>query len=99
MPLSSKLLISFSLFFSAASLLVLNEVFAKTVEHEKEHRYGGLPAEATTHFGYSFVLSWLVFVLFLLGGIVFLFMSQKKKAEYAGSREALEDEPMEIFRR
>lgn len=70
----------------------------KTIEHE-ENKHGTLHVDAVTHFGYSFVLSWLVFVFFVLGGLIFLFMSHKKKAEYADSNEALEDEPMEIFRR
>ncbi|XP_012935879.1 uncharacterized protein LOC106011290 [Aplysia californica] len=86
-------------FMAAACLLVLNEVFVKTVEHEKENMPGRIPLQAETHYGYSFILSWLVFCFFVLAGLVLLFTSHKKKAEYADSSEALEDEPMEIFRR
>ncbi|CAL1531324.1 unnamed protein product [Lymnaea stagnalis] len=86
-------------FMTAACLLVLNEVFVKTVEHEKKNMPGRIPIEAETHYGYSFVLSWIVFVFFVIAGLIFLFMSHKKKPEYADGNEAMEDEPMEIFRR
>ncbi|GFN81911.1 voltage-dependent calcium channel gamma-1 subunit [Plakobranchus ocellatus] len=85
-------------FMTAACLLVLNEVFVKTVEHEREKMPERIPRDAHTHYGFSFVLSWLVFVIFVLAGLIFLFTSHKKKAEYADGTEALEDEPMEIRR-
>ena len=84
---------------SAACLLVLNEVFVKTVEHEKENMPDRIPPVAHTYYGYSFVLSWIVFVLFVLAGLVFLLLSHKRKAEYADNNDALEDEPMQLGRR
>nr|KAG5710485.1 hypothetical protein BaRGS_022303 [Batillaria attramentaria] len=86
-------------FMTAACLLVLNEVFVKTVEHEKEHMPDRVPIEADTSYGFSFVLSWIVFIIFVLAGMVFLFMSRKRKNEYADRDDALEDEPMQLGRR
>ncbi|GFS22850.1 voltage-dependent calcium channel gamma-1 subunit [Elysia marginata] len=83
---------------TAACLLVLNEVFVKTAKHEKEKMADHVPQDGRSDYGYSFVLSWLVFVIFVLAGLIFLFTSHKKKAEYADGTEALEDEPMEIRR-
>ncbi|XP_070188142.1 voltage-dependent calcium channel gamma-1 subunit-like [Littorina saxatilis] len=85
-------------FMTAACLLVLNEVFVKTVNHEKENMPERIPREAETSYGFSFVLSWIVFVMFVLAGLVFLIYSRKKKAEYADG-EDLEDEPMQLGRR
>ncbi|XP_025105222.1 LOW QUALITY PROTEIN: peripheral myelin protein 22-like [Pomacea canaliculata] len=86
-------------FMTAACLLVLNEVFVKTVEHEKEHMPERIPPEAHTEYGFSFVLSWISFVLFVLAGLVFLLMSHKRKPEYADNNDAIEDEPMQLGRR
>ncbi|XP_055876137.1 uncharacterized protein LOC106074474 isoform X2 [Biomphalaria glabrata] len=86
-------------FMTAACLLVLNEVFIKTVDHEKKSMPDRIPLESVTRYGYSFILSWIVFVLFILAGLIFLFMSHKKKPEYTDGNEAIEDEPVEIFRR
>ncbi|PVD38733.1 hypothetical protein C0Q70_01355 [Pomacea canaliculata] len=70
-----------------------------TVEHEKEHMPERIPPEAHTEYGFSFVLSWIVFVLFVLAGLVFLLMSHKRKPEYADNNDAIEDEPMQLGRR
>ncbi|XP_076458419.1 voltage-dependent calcium channel gamma-1 subunit-like isoform X2 [Babylonia areolata] len=86
-------------FMTAACILVLNEVFSKTTDHEQDSVSGRLPIQAETSYGFSFVLSWIVFVIFLLAGLVFLFLSHKRKAEYADeAEEGLEDEPMHLGR-
>jgi hypothetical protein len=84
---------------SAACLLVLNEVFVKTVEHEKANMPERIPPQAATQYGYSFIMSWIVFVIFVLAGMVFLLLSHKRKAEYADHDDGLEDEPMQLGRR
>ncbi|KAL8595018.1 hypothetical protein ACOMHN_001997 [Nucella lapillus] len=85
-------------FMTAACLLVLNEVFVKTVEHEKENMPERIPRDAATTYGYSFILSWIVFVVFVLAGMVFLLLSHKRKAKYADNNDAVEDEPMHLGR-
>lgn len=86
-------------FMTAACLLVLNEVFVKMVDHEKTNMPERIPKESVTSFGYSFILSWIVFVIFVLAGMVFLLMSHKRKAEYADHEDGQEDEPMQLGRR
>ncbi|KAK3777525.1 hypothetical protein RRG08_044815 [Elysia crispata] len=93
-----KRLVALLHFMTAGCVLVLNEVFVKTANHEKEKIYDQDLVDSHFNYGYSFVLSWLVFVIFVLAGLIFLFTSHKKKAEYADGTEALEDEPMEIRR-
>ncbi|KAL8597367.1 hypothetical protein ACOMHN_056130 [Nucella lapillus] len=86
-------------FMTAACILVLNEVLSKTAQHERDSLPAHLPVQAAASYGFSFVLSWIVFVLFVLAGIVFLFLSHKRKAEYADqSEDGLEDEPMHLGR-
>ncbi|PVD38732.1 hypothetical protein C0Q70_01354 [Pomacea canaliculata] len=87
-------------FMTAACLLVLNEVFVKTVEHEKEHmpeNASRLRRTLSTAFLSSSPGS--SFVLFVLAGLVFLLMSHKRKPEYADNNDAIEDEPMQLGRR
>ncbi|RUS73715.1 hypothetical protein EGW08_018521, partial [Elysia chlorotica] len=92
-----KRLVALLHFMSAACILVLNEVFVKTANHEKDN-YDKDLNDSSFSYGYSYVFSWIVFVIFVLAGLTFLFTSHKKKAEYADGTEALEDEPMEIRR-
>ncbi|ESO87434.1 hypothetical protein LOTGIDRAFT_127872 [Lottia gigantea] len=87
-------------FMTAACILVLNEVFVKAIEHEKEHLAGRFPINGVSSYGFSFILSWLVFVVFVCVGLVFLFVSHKRKADMADIDDELaqEDEPMQLGR-
>ncbi|XP_041363415.1 epithelial membrane protein 2-like [Gigantopelta aegis] len=81
-------------------ILVLNEVFSKSTQHEKRPTDLQLAGESQTSYGYSFVFSWMVFVVFIIVGLIFLFTSHKRKAEMADVDDVLaqEDEPMQLGR-
>ncbi|KAL5017936.1 hypothetical protein ScPMuIL_003658 [Solemya velum] len=85
---------------TAVCVLVLNEVFIRTTEYSTSKLPGSRVKNAKLSYGYSFALSWLVFVVYVLAGIVFLLMSHKKKTEMADIVDHLaeEDEPVTIGR-
>ncbi|XP_052789451.1 epithelial membrane protein 2-like [Mya arenaria] len=87
-------------FMTAACIVVMNEVFIRTTEYADEHLPARIPRKAEHDYGYSFVLSWIVFVFYLCAGVVFLFLSQKRKAKMADSDDdlAVEDEPVRLRR-
>ncbi|KAK6169020.1 hypothetical protein SNE40_020150 [Patella caerulea] len=87
-------------FMTAACILVLNEVFVKAVEHEREHLADRFPDGGDSEYGFSFVFSWLVFIVFVVVGLIFLFVSHKRKADMGEDDDALaqEDEPMQLGR-
>ena len=86
--------------FSGGCILVLNEVFSKSTQHEKRPTDVRVAGESHTSYGYSFVFSWMVFVVFIVVGLIFLFTSRKRKAEMADTVDVLaqEDEPMQLGR-
>ncbi|KAJ8318563.1 hypothetical protein KUTeg_003654 [Tegillarca granosa] len=85
---------------TAACVLVENEVFIRRVEHADNKLPERIPENATHSYGYSFILSWIAFVFYVLAGIVFLLTSHKRKAEMADVSDdhVLEDEPVAIRR-
>ncbi|CAC5418566.1 unnamed protein product [Mytilus coruscus] len=87
-------------FMTAACVLVENEVFIRRTEYAKTKLPLRLPKEADHSYGYSFVLSWICFVIFLGAGCVFLFSSHKRKADNLNEElDDLEiDEPIAIRR-
>ncbi|CAG2230197.1 voltage-dependent calcium channel gamma-3 subunit-like [Mytilus edulis] len=87
-------------FMTAACVLVENEVFIRRTEYAKTKLPLRLPKEADHSYGYSFVLSWICFVIFLGAGCVFLFSSHKRKADNLNDElDDLEiDEPIAIRR-
>ena len=86
--------------FSAGCIVVMNEVFIRTTEYADENLPARIPKKAEHEYGYSFVLSWIVFVFYLCAGLVFLFTSQKRKTKMADSDDelAVEDEPVRLRR-
>lgn len=78
----------------------MNEVFIRTTEYGEENLPARIPKGAQYEYGYSFVLSWIVFVFYIAAGIVFLFVSHKRKVKFGESDDVLaeEDEPMQIRR-
>ncbi|WAQ96443.1 hypothetical protein MAR_029133 [Mya arenaria] len=82
------------------ALLHFMTVFIRTTEYADEHLPARIPRKAEHDYGYSFVLSWIVFVFYLCAGVVFLFLSQKRKAKMADSDDdlAVEDEPVRLRR-
>lgn len=84
---------------SGACIIVMNEVFIRTTEYADAHLPERFP-HAEYQFGYSFVLSWIVFVFYIGAGIAFLVISHKRKAKMGESEDELaeEDEPMQIRR-
>lgn len=87
-------------FMTAACVLVENEVFIRRTEYAKSKLPLRLPKQAEHSYGYSFVLSWISFVLFLGAGVIFLFASHKKKSDNLNDQmDNLEiDEPVAIRR-
>lgn len=85
---------------TAACIVVMNEVFIRTTEYGEQHLPARFPQGAEYEYGYSFVLSWIVFVFYIGAGIAFLFVSHKRKAKMGESDDVLaeEDEPMQIRR-
>ncbi|CAI9739418.1 epithelial membrane 2-like [Octopus vulgaris] len=85
---------------TAACLLVLNEVYIKSVDHGIDHIPARHPKIATYRYGFSFILSWISFVIYFLAGCVFLFASHKQKTEMADEEDELaeQDEPMHLGR-
>lgn len=85
---------------TAACIVVMNEVFIRTTEYGEENLPARIPKGAQYEYGYSFVLSWIVFVFYIAAGIVFLFVSHKRKVKFGESDDVLaeEDEPMQIRR-
>lgn len=77
----------------------MNEVFIRTTEHADTHLPERIPQRAIHQYGYSFVLSWVVFVIYIVAGLVFLFVSHKRKAKFAEDDDfAEEDEPVRLRR-
>ena len=85
---------------TAVSVVVLNEVFVRTVEYAEQNLPERHPDHADHFYGYSFILSWIVFVFYIAAFLVFLFLSHKRKTEMADVVDKLaeEDEPMRLGR-
>ena len=86
--------------FSAACLLVLNEVYIKSVDHGIAHIPARHPKMSDYKYGFSFILSWISFSVYFLAGCMFLFASHKRKSEMADDDDerAEQDEPMRLGR-
>ena len=79
----------------------MNEVFIRTTEYADEHLPERIPNTAQHEYGYSFVLSWIVFVFYIITGLVFLFVSHKRKTKFMEHEDigvTEEDEPMRLGR-
>ncbi|XP_071107918.1 voltage-dependent calcium channel gamma-1 subunit-like isoform X1 [Haliotis cracherodii] len=85
---------------TAACILVLNEVFSRSVEHGLEHLPDKYPQGVESSYGFSYVFSWLVFVVYVAAGLLFLFISHKRKADMADTVDVMaeQDEPMQLGR-
>ncbi|KAH3864169.1 hypothetical protein DPMN_027184 [Dreissena polymorpha] len=84
---------------TAACIVVMNEGFIRTTEYAHEHLPERFPTSANHEYGYSFALSWIVFVFYVCAGLVFLFTSHKRKAKMADSEDDLAvDEPVQLRR-
>lgn len=78
----------------------MNEVFIRTTEYADAHLPDRIPKKAEHQYGYSFVFSWIVFVFYISAGVVFLFVSHKRKSKFSDSDDPLaeEDEPVRLRR-
>ncbi|XP_046584751.1 uncharacterized protein LOC124291724 isoform X2 [Haliotis rubra] len=85
---------------TAACILVLNEVFSRSVEHGLKNLPEKYPQGVNSSYGFSYVFSWLVFVVYVAAGLLFLFMSHKRKADMADTVDVMaeQDEPMQLGR-
>jgi hypothetical protein len=86
--------------FTAACVLVENEVFIRKLAYARDNLPDRIPVDADTSYQSAFVLSWISFVVYVLAGAIFLFISHKRKAEMADTIDecAEEDEPVVIRR-
>lgn len=86
--------------FSAACVLVENEVFIRKIAYTQENLPHRIPTDAETSHGFSFVLSWLSFVAYVIAGAIFLFTSHKRKADMADEfDECIEEDDPVVIRR
>lgn len=87
-------------FLAAACVLVENEVFIRKISYTQDNLPDRIPAGAETSHGYSFVMSWISFVAYVIAGAVFLFTSHKRKADMADEFDECveEDDPVVIRR-
>ena len=84
---------------SAVCIVVSAEVMANSVDYESEHLTSRHPEGSHYEFGYSYVLVWIVFVIYLIVTLLFLVYSRKRKGENAKSEhEARENEPVHLGR-
>lgn len=91
---------SLSSVFSAACVLVENEVFIRKIAYTQENLPHRIPTDAETSHGFSFVLSWLSFVAYVIAGAIFLFTSHKRKADMADEfDECIEEDDPVVIRR
>lgn len=95
-----KRLTSLMHFMTAACVLVENEVFIRKISYTQDNLPDRIPAGAETSHGYSFVMSWISFVAYVIAGAVFLFTSHKRKADMADEFDECveEDDPVVIRR-
>ena len=85
--------------FSAVCILVCAEVLANSVKYEQEHLPYRIPDDSRMSYGYSLVLAWLCFAIFLIAAILFAVCSRKKKGDRAESEKAaMENEPVHLGR-
>ncbi|KAK2169398.1 hypothetical protein LSH36_10g04012 [Paralvinella palmiformis] len=70
-----------------------------SANYEKEHLARRHPAGSQLSYGYSFVLSWIVFLIYLGAAIIYFICSKKRKRDKARSeKEAIENEPIHLGR-
>ncbi|CAG0913109.1 unnamed protein product [Notodromas monacha] len=87
------------LFITAAAVFVVLEVSTQGVEYARTHFPAVHPENASWHYGFSYMLAWLVFIIYLGCGITFIICSRKRKRDRAPNDDwAIEDEPHIIGR-
>lgn len=85
--------------FVAVSIFVCVEVVINSVGYERENLPKRLPPQSVIHYGYSFVLAWIVFAFYAIACITFLVCSRKRKGDNAETeREGKENEPVILGR-
>ncbi|XP_023234027.1 voltage-dependent calcium channel gamma-7 subunit-like [Centruroides sculpturatus] len=81
-------------FLTAATVLVVIEVLINSIKYEERYLSARHPKGASLHYGFSFVLGWITFVVFIIAGCLFIYCSRKRKGDKAPSEyHAREDEP------
>uniref|UniRef100_A0A1B6KI54 Uncharacterized protein n=1 Tax=Graphocephala atropunctata TaxID=36148 RepID=A0A1B6KI54_9HEMI len=86
-------------FISSLSIFVVIEILSQSIHYEKEFLPVVYPANATHHYGYSYILAWVVFLMNITSGISFMWYSKKRKGHKAPNEEiAMADEPTIIGR-
>lgn len=81
-------------FLTAATVLVVVEVLINSIKYEERYLSARHPKGAKLCYGFSFILAWITFVVFIIAGCLFIYCSRKRKGDKAASEyHAREDEP------
>jgi ABC-type glycerol-3-phosphate transport system permease component len=84
---------------AAACCWVTVEVFKRSMDYEKEHLNMIVPAHSVVDFGFSYALTWVAMIFFILVCLAIFACSAKRKGRKAHSlREAQENEPVVLGR-
>jgi cbb3-type cytochrome oxidase subunit 3 len=84
---------------SAACCWVTVEVFKRSMDYEREHLVSIVPKESDIDFGFSYALTWISMIFFIIVGVALFACSRKRKGRRAHSiKEAQENEPVVLGR-
>lgn len=84
---------------TAICILVCAEVLINSVNYESENLPARHPEGAYIRYGASFVLVWIVLVIFVVAAIINFYYGRKRKGDRAESdKEAVENEPVHLGR-
>jgi uncharacterized membrane protein YtjA (UPF0391 family) len=84
---------------TAICILVCSEVLLSSVAYERENLPKRLPPGSYIHYGASFGLAWIVFVIFLAAALINFYYGRKRKRDDAlDEKEAMENEPVHLGR-
>jgi hypothetical protein len=82
-------------------VFIVIEVSTLSIEYEREHIPSVHPKNAAWYYGYSYMLAWTVFFIYLFAAIAFIACSRKRKRDRAGALSedwGMDDEPHIIGR-
>lgn len=82
-------------FFTAGAVLVVVEVLINCLHYEQKYAPGRFPKRIEWKFGYSSIIAWIIFVFYVIAGIIFVICSRKRKRDKSAPDDELAqaDEP------
>lgn len=57
--------------FAGLSIFVVIEILTQSIDYEKENLPVVHPPKSSYHYGYSYILAWIVFLLNIFSGILY----------------------------